>query len=285
MLFTFIISIIAWLITAYSRSFMSAYIVFSVAFVVYLLVGLLNQIFLKKPATFKQSLLLLLPFIIDNLSGQYRSIILDYKGFNAQSFLIVLLIGILGFGVGSYFGKKRWYMPLLLPLLVTPLLFYVCTPYYISNFTMLSTQQKLNNYTFLDEKQKKISVKDFQGKITVINAWYKSCGYCKLYYPIIQKLKDKYKNNSNILFYGLNIGLDDFGALTYFRKQYPYTFPLLYDEQKMFAKEVIGENAAPFITIIDQQGVIRYKCEGYRLNDLTAKDYENLIENAIKSIY
>jgi thiol-disulfide isomerase/thioredoxin len=285
MLLISILSIAACLITSFSRSVQTYYITFSVVFLVYLLLGAFSPFVSKKTTTLKKSIILLLPFLIDNLSGQCISFSRGLVGFYAYAYLIVIAIGVLSFMVGNYFGQKKYYAQILIYSLLIPYLFYAFTPHYLSRLVMLPTQLSVKDYNFLNEKQQNISIKDFHGKVIIINGWYTSCGYCKLYYPIIQKLHDKYKNDSKISFYALNVGLDNFEALSYFRSKYPYTFPLLYDQQKEFAKKLIRQNAAPFIVVIDQQGIIRYKCEGYQKNEITAEMYESIIEDAIKKIY
>jgi len=60
------------------------------------------------------------------------------------------------------------------------------------------------DFTLVDEKGKKVSLKDFKGKYVYIDVWATWCRPCIAEMPYLEKLKEKYKD-APIVFVGVNV--------------------------------------------------------------------------------
>lgn len=60
--------------------------------------------------------------------------------------------------------------------------------------------EKAPNFIVTDENGKQVSLADFKGKTIVLDFWATWCGPCKASFPAMQKLVNKYKNDSQVKF-------------------------------------------------------------------------------------
>ncbi|MFL1897456.1 TlpA family protein disulfide reductase [Aquimarina sp. 2-A2] len=98
----------------------------------------------------------------------------------------------------------------------------------------------------------KIDLEKLKGKPTLINFWYMKCAPCIEEMPVLNKIKEKYKNDCN------------FVAITYekkedvakFLKKYTFNFKHLIDS-KGFIDE-LGVKEYPMNLFLDKNGILRY---------------------------
>lgn len=61
------------------------------------------------------------------------------------------------------------------------------------------------DFTLPDMNGKMVNMKDFQGKVVLIDVWATWCGPCKTQMPFLKEVEDHYKGNDNVVFVGLSI--------------------------------------------------------------------------------
>lgn len=119
----------------------------------------------------------------------------------------------------------------------------------------------------------KISLKDFRGKVVLLDFWASWCAPCKRSLPELEKLEGRYPGLKVLT---VNID-DDRKKAQEFMRRIQLDLTVLYDAGKTVAGTYELE-AMPSALIIDQKGVIRYVAAGY-----TEKDLESL-EAEIKAL-
>jgi thiol-disulfide isomerase/thioredoxin len=99
---------------------------------------------------------------------------------------------------------------------------------------------------------KKISSKEFNGKVIVLNFWFTSCGPCKQEIPELNELVEKYKNK-NVVF--LAFALDkDKQLLNKYIKHNPFSYDIIPDAGKI--AEEYKVTAYPTHIIINKDGKV-----------------------------
>ena len=132
---------------------------------------------------------------------------------------------------------------------------------------------------------KSFKSKQLIGKPTMINLWYTTCKPCIEEMPVLNKIKEKYKNDFNFI------------AVTYekkedvenFLKKHPFNFKHLVNAQEF--TDQLGIKSYPKNLFLDSNGVLRYakggipyditKGEEMKMGegDRIIEIVENLIEN------
>jgi len=123
---------------------------------------------------------------------------------------------------------------------------------------------KLKTYSLLDQiapdysaltlEEKVITAASQKGKITIINFWYIGCIPCMEEIPILNKVAEKYKNNSDITFLGVSI--DSTVRLKEFLSKNRFDFQIVSDKSDMTKNFQANINGFPTTVIIDQNGKI-----------------------------
>ena len=78
----------------------------------------------------------------------------------------------------------------------------------IKNLIIIENPKKLTDFTFLDEKNNQFSLKDFEGKLILLNFWATWCAPCKKEMPSLDILQNK-KNLNNLKIFPINVGQDN----------------------------------------------------------------------------
>ncbi|HEY6191919.1 MAG TPA: redoxin domain-containing protein [Bacteroidota bacterium] len=138
----------------------------------------------------------------------------------------------------------------------------------------LRTAKEANNFTLPDLKGINHSLKDYRGKMVVLDFWATWCGPCVAELPHLQKLADSLKNDPDIVFLAVSTDLDS-SVVREFLDKNKYTLTVLcniIDISTMYNVEGI-----PTLFIIDQNGKIRYKHVGFDPN----VNFEGMISKEI----
>lgn len=127
------------------------------------------------------------------------------------------------------------------------------------------------DFTLKDLNGKSVTLSSQHGKVVVIDFWATWCGPCQASFPYLQRVYDKYKNNTNVLILALDTWerKKDYDATVANAKQFiedhKYTFPVLIDEKFV---DKYGVEGIPTKFIIDKKGAIAFKSVGFMGPDM-----------------
>jgi thiol-disulfide isomerase/thioredoxin/tetratricopeptide (TPR) repeat protein len=124
-------------------------------------------------------------------------------------------------------------------------------------------------FALKDVEGKTIKLSDLKGKVVVVDFWATWCGPCKMSFPTLQKVYEKYKSHPQVAIYALdtweNVGGKEKEELVKkFLADNKYTFPVLYDEGMV---DKYGVEGIPTKFIIDKKGEIAFKSVGFNNAD------------------
>ncbi len=123
---------------------------------------------------------------------------------------------------------------------------YTATPVEVN---YLAPDLRLN-----DLRGKPVSVKDYLGKVTLVNMWATWCPPCKAEMPTLEAFYKKYKDDGFII-----VGINDGEAphvVASFVQDFGLTFPIWLDQQYLSEKAFKTINL-PSSFVIDRNGTIR----------------------------
>jgi thiol-disulfide isomerase/thioredoxin len=141
-------------------------------------------------------------------------------------------------------------------------------------------------FTMKDLSGKTVSLSDYRGKVVVIDFWATWCVPCRESFPAINRVLDKYKGDTSVVFLFVDTRervSDPIGFIHQFLSENHYPFRVILDPPGEPNYKAFGMAGIPTQFIIDGQGLVRYKLEGYdpRLTDEQAADaLSRLIETS-----
>jgi len=121
------------------------------------------------------------------------------------------------------------------------------------------------------------NIKEWQGKILVLNFWATWCGPCRHEIPAFNAIQKKYAQR-NVQFLGL--AYDDKAAISRFTSIIPVDYPILYgDEEVMDLSIEYGNLQAilPFTVFVNSHGKVFHIAEGA----LTEQATESILTKAL----
>ncbi|MBS1628003.1 MAG: TlpA family protein disulfide reductase [Bacteroidetes bacterium] len=139
------------------------------------------------------------------------------------------------------------------------------------------TGDKIHPFKDKDIEGNKLSIKDLKGKIVVLNFWFVACPPCKAEIPDLNRIVDKYKDNTDVVF--IAIALDDAYAINEFLKTTPFKYHII-DNGRYIANGNYGITSYPTHVVIDKEGIIRFHTTG--LGSGTVSWINKTIENLLK---
>ena len=105
-----------------------------------------------------------------------------------------------------------------------------------------------------DIQGNKTSLKDYLGKVTLVNMWATWCPPCKAEMPTLETFYEAYKKDGFVIV-GINDG-DTLDLVAPFVKNFGLTFPVWLDEQYQSEKAFNTMNL-PSSYVIDRKGTVR----------------------------
>ncbi len=108
----------------------------------------------------------------------------------------------------------------------------------------------------------KINTKNLKGKIIAVNYWYATCVPCTSEIPELNKIADKYKNDSNVVF--ISIAKDDKNTIEQFLKLHPFKYAIIDDGSFITSENNI--NSYPTNVVVDQNGKVYFHTSGLSSN-------------------
>ncbi len=148
--------------------------------------------------------------------------------------------------------------------ILTALLFILALPVFSWAGLM---NQSAPGFTLNDINGRSVSLSDFKGKVVFIDFWASWCPPCKVEFPELMKLMQRYSGADVAL---LAVNVDQKRSYTDdFLKKFPgipLNFHLLLDSEAKVIK-TYNASAMPTSFVLDKNGVIRYIHFGYRETD------------------
>jgi thiol-disulfide isomerase/thioredoxin len=103
-------------------------------------------------------------------------------------------------------------------------------------------------------------LRDYRGRVVVLDFWYKGCGWCIKAMPEIKQLAEAYKSKG-VAVLGMNIDEEDEDALSVIRREHPaYATLKARPAEKFYRSSDFG---CPFFIVLDQTGRVRHVETGY----------------------
>ena len=124
-----------------------------------------------------------------------------------------------------------------------------------------SSPKDAKEFTLKDVTNKKVNLKDYRGKVVMLNFWATWCAPCREEMPSMEKLYKQFKEKGFVII-AVASG-EDINSVNKFMKQYNLTFPTLIDSDYK-----VSDNykvwALPTTYFINPRGQIIGKAQGGR---------------------
>ena len=128
------------------------------------------------------------------------------------------------------------------------------------------------DFTLKDFNGSPTTLSALNGKVVIVDFWATWCGPCKMSFPYLQKVYEKYLNNERVKFLAVNSWerqkdySDQLLNAKKFIEENKYTFPVLLDEKTDDQYKVISDyevEGIPTKFLIDKSGKIAFKSVGF----------------------
>ena len=123
----------------------------------------------------------------------------------------------------------------------------------IKNIIINKDVKKYDSLTFLDDKNKKIDLSDFQGNLILLNFWATWCAPCKEEMPSLDLLLEN-KDLNNLKIFPINVGQDKIEkASKFFNDLKIKNLKVYYDNPTTLAK-TFGLRGLPTSILFNKNG-------------------------------
>jgi thiol-disulfide isomerase/thioredoxin len=136
-----------------------------------------------------------------------------------------------------------------------------------------------HNFSLPDTSGNIVSMKDFKGKVVLIDVWATWCGPCKAQFPFLREIEEEYAANKDLVFVGVSVDKVEVKQKwqEMIRKEKLGGIQLLDDVGNAFANKY-GIRAIPRFMLIDRQGRwIEIRCPRPELKE----DLKNYLDKAL----
>ena len=124
----------------------------------------------------------------------------------------------------------------------------------IKNLVINKELKKYDEITFLDEKNKKLNLKDYQGNLILLNFWATWCAPCKEEMPSLDFLQT-HEDLNNLKIFPINVGQDSMEkSLTFFEELKIDNLKLYFDTPVTLAKK-FALRGIPTSVLINKEGL------------------------------
>lgn len=111
------------------------------------------------------------------------------------------------------------------------------------------------NFSLPDTSGRIVSMKDFKGKVVLIDVWATWCGPCRAQFPFLREIEHEYANNKDLVFVGVSLDKAEVKQkwMAMIKKENLGGIQLLDDFGKEFGRKY-ELTAIPRFMLIDRQG-------------------------------
>jgi len=165
-------------------------------------------------------------------------------------------------------------------LIVTGLVSFMILPNMITDDLIKDVSKPSPEYQLLNlDEKSSINKEALKGKIVVIDFFGTWCRPCISEMEELEKVKEYFKDNSNILFAiaCTDVGGDTPKKAVKFKNDRNLPFMLLYDEKSSVHKS-FGFTGVPALTLIDKKGNIRLTHQGYNEAEMLSERLISIID-------
>lgn len=119
------------------------------------------------------------------------------------------------------------------------------------------------DFQVVDMNKKALTAEDLKGKIVVMDLWATWCKPCIAFFPYLQVIYDKYKDDKDVMFVILNTASGNTfeDAANWIEQNKNFTFPFYFNQDKMLNTK-LDVNTIPTTFILDKDSKIRFKKVG-----------------------
>ncbi|PRD47088.1 TlpA family protein disulfide reductase [Sphingobacterium haloxyli] len=136
----------------------------------------------------------------------------------------------------------------------------------------VTSESSYAGVAFSNDNGEVMSISDLKGKVVFLNFWATWCPPCKAEMPSIQVLKDKFKDNDQVVFLIVEIEAEKEKARD-FMQESDMDLPVYYPESQIPSDWLAG--AIPTTVILDKTGNIAARHEG--MADYSRTDVSDFI--------
>ena len=123
----------------------------------------------------------------------------------------------------------------------------------IKNIIINKDVKKYDSLTFLDDKNKRIDLSDFQGNLILLNFWATQCARCKEEMPSLDLLLEN-KDLNNLKIFPINVGQDKIEKTSkFFNDLKIKNLKIYYDNPTTLAK-TFGLRGLPTSILFNKNG-------------------------------
>lgn len=134
-------------------------------------------------------------------------------------------------------------------------------------FNQPTLNQMAPDFKLPDQTGKQYSLRDFRGKVVLLDFWASWCGPCRVSMPHVQKLHSRYQSKG-LKVIGINIEGPTPRA-TSFLKNGKFDFMILYDRGNWDSQiaKLYGVRGIPKAFLIDREGILRFSGHPIQLTE------------------
>jgi peroxiredoxin len=129
--------------------------------------------------------------------------------------------------------------------------------------TALSESLPAPDFTLEDMDKRKFSLKDYRGKVVLLNFWATWCPPCRREMPSLERLHQKFKGKDFVVL-ALNQMEDGDKVFTFTGDLgVELTFPIIFDKDSSVSR-AYGVQGLPTTYVVDKKGNVRFRAIGGR---------------------
>ncbi len=119
------------------------------------------------------------------------------------------------------------------------------------------------DFQIVDRNKKPLTATDLKGKIVVIDLWATWCKPCIEFFPYLNVIYNKYKDDKDVMFVILNTASGNTfeDAFNWVDQNKNFTFPFYFNEDKKLSAK-LDVNTIPTTFILDKESKIRFRKVG-----------------------